>query len=148
MRWCCLTSCPAWCHLHGCWPRSQKAGESPCLSQFSPAFPRGVPPARLISTALVLSWWAACGKLHPLLKDLNQSSKHHPVGIAERSNSFLTQQHSGMGTPPTAVLKLVHAAQFSQFFHCVMQRHVVFPSAQVNFSLSFFFNLISRSPDP
>lgn len=89
---------------------------------------------------------AACRKLHPFLKHLQhwiQSSEHHPCWhCAERSNSFLTQQRSGMGTPLTAVLKLVHAAQFSQFFHCVIQRHVVFPSAQVNFSLSFFFSFL------
>lgn len=130
----------------------RRARESSCIFQFSPAFPRGVTATHAryhspgVCRALVVSNLQETASLPKGSAGLNAELKA-PPHCAEHSNSLLTQQHSGMGTPLTAVLKLVHTAQFSQFFHCVIQRHVVFLSVQVNFSFFFFFP-ISRSPDP
>lgn len=64
MRWCCLPSCPARCHLRGCWPRSQEGWRKPLHFEFSPALPKRVtathacycsPGARVCRTLVVSS---------------------------------------------------------------------------------------------
>lgn len=133
--------------------------------QFSPAFPKGHAavhtrycragvqglPRRAASS---VHWAASLPKKN--LQNRRQSQKHHTCWRGPGcSNSFFTEQRCEMGTPLTAVCKLVHAAQVSQFFHCVVKNNVVFLSAQVNGLIVFFpfFHPLlpspsSRSPDP
>lgn len=126
----------------------KRAGESPCIFQFSPAFPRGVTATHThyhspgVCRALVVSSLQEAASRPKGSAELNAELKAHPVGIVlsvaipfSHSSTVGWEHHWQLFSNLSVLLS------FPSFFHCVIQRHVVFPSVQVNFSFFFFFPL-------
>lgn len=141
MRWCYLPPChlvpmsSPWkvsIQLDICMAAGQdtkKAGESPCTLPVLTCLPQGTysPPhvtAVLVPGQVYRDFHSLQGTASVPKKICRAESRVKSILLVGTVLSIeipFTEQRCEMGTLLTAVCKLVHAAQFSHFFHCVME---------------------------